>query len=449
MSIQFNINNIFESIGSVTYDTLLDYFRMNYNQKIFVKKISENLVLIYNSFDIKLSSNNDPNLYNECRSLVVEVGDNPKVISYTHDNIEYLKVSEYSVYENPLNTFEESYEGTLISVFNHNNEWYFTTSRCGSIDLSYYYNKTRTFGNLFDECLNSMGIENRSKFTEYLDTNICYYFVLVHHENKYIIDYTSKFGENYKKLVNVFNRNKLTQEIVNSDLVSNLNEIVIPRNFESFQIGVDYIINNTNTEGMIVKIFNQETKKTILLKIHSDNYWLAKLHNPNYPNRWFAYLYVFKKNDPTFTISNYQSEKNIIENVEINGKQVDITGMIHLLYKGCSEILFDVIMHFTQFNYISNNFVKINSQDYENLKNIKYAVLRKQLSVLQGLILKKKITSSVDIIRHLRKYVSVEDFIGLLSCLNNLIKETDNAYIKHVNKNYLSFSQVYLDNIKN
>ena len=36
MSIQFNITNIFQTIGSVSYDTLLDYFRTNYNQKIFL-----------------------------------------------------------------------------------------------------------------------------------------------------------------------------------------------------------------------------------------------------------------------------------------------------------------------------------------------------------------------------------------------------------------------------
>ena len=35
----------------------------------------------------------------------------------------------------------------------------------------------------------------RSKFCELLDKEVCYLFILIHHENKHIIDYTDLLGE--------------------------------------------------------------------------------------------------------------------------------------------------------------------------------------------------------------------------------------------------------------
>ena len=447
MSVNFNINNIFNILESVTYESLLDYFISNYNKKIFVKKISDDLVLIHNSFNCPKLEGDTLDLYNECRSIIVQTGLNPKVISYTHDNIEYMKVSDQLIEEIDINRYEESYEGTLISVFNHLEKWYFCTSRCGSIDSSYFYNKNRTFGHLFDECLKTINIESREDFTNKLDTNICYYFVLVHHENKSIVSYTSRFGEQYKKLVFGFARAKTTQQIVQVELDEKLKEeLVFPRTFETLQMGKDFLGVEMDTEGLLIKQFNEETNKSKFTKLHTDKFWLEKLHTPNYPNKWFAYLDIYKKNDVTFKIEDYQKEKNIVETLEINNKKVDVTGMIYLLYKESSEIMFNIVMHFTQFNFSINNFEKINSQDYEKLKQVQYSVLRKQLSVLQGLILKQILKSSGDIINHLRKHSTVEDFIGLLKCLQSLLKDKV-SYIKYKNQNYLLFLDFYLDKL--
>ena len=471
MSLNFNIYNIFDTIGqtseassnllegNVTYESLLDYFISNYNKKIFVKKISDDLVLIHNSFNCPKLEGIPLALYNECRSIIIQTGpdaalglDNvlqsrPKVVSYTHDNIEYMKVSDQLIEENPLNRYEESYEGTLISVFNHSGKWYFCTSRCGSIDSSYFYDKTRSFGHLFDECLKSMNVESREDFTNKLDTNICYYFVLVHHENKSIVSYTSRFGEQYKKLVFAFARDKSTQQLIEVELDEKLKEgLVMPRTFETLEIGKEFLDVEMDTEGLLIKQLNEESGKTKFIKVHTDKFWLEKSHTPNYPNKWFAYLDIYKKDDITFRIEDYQKEKSIVETLEINNKKVDIKGMIHLLYKESSDIMFDIVMHFTKFNYSSNNFEKTNSQDYEKLKQGKYSVLRKQLSVLQGLILKQILKSSGDLVNHLRKHLTVEDFIGLLKCLQSLLKDKV-SYIKYKNQNYLLFLDFYLDKL--
>jgi hypothetical protein len=447
MEVQFCINNIFETIGhNPSFESLGNYFKNNFYNKIFVKKINEDLVLIYNNFDSGDTETSD--LYNECRSLVVKVGETPRVVSYTHNNIKYLKISEYQTQSNPSDTCEESFEGTLISVFNYGGTWHLTTSRCASIDNSYYYDKSRSFGTLFDECVRGLGLESREEFLSKLDQTKCYYFVIVHHENKYVVDYTNRFGQDYTKLVQVITRNATTMELVESNL--EINGLVIPTKFSSYQDGLDWIMAGSEpTEGLIIQRHNPETGKTNLMKIHTDRYWLAKSRNPNYPSRWFAYLDIFKKDDPTFRIADYQTNKSIVENLEIGGKQIDITGMIYLLYKGTAEALFDIVIHFTSFDHVNLRFEKINSADYSVLQSTKFGVLRKQLSALQGLVSKQKIRSGSDIISHLRKYVSVEDFIGLLGSIQLLLEDQTIKYIKRSNKVYKDFLDRYLENIRN
>ena len=63
MEVQFCINKIFETIGSnLSFESLSDYFKNNYYNKIFVKKIDEELVLIYNNFDSGDSSKRITNI---------------------------------------------------------------------------------------------------------------------------------------------------------------------------------------------------------------------------------------------------------------------------------------------------------------------------------------------------------------------------------------------------
>lgn len=450
MEVQFCINNIFETIGSEpSFEGLVNYFKSNYYNKIFVKKINENLALIYNNFDSGSSETSE--LYNECRSLVVKLGDGqPRVVSYTHDNIKYLKISEYQTQTHPdsPDVCEESFEGTLISVFNYGGTWHLTTSRCGSIDSSYYYSKTRSFGTLFDECVRGLGLESREEFLSKLDQTKCYYFVLVHHENKYVVDYTERFGPGYAKLVHAITRDGMSMGLVESKL--EIPGLVIPTKFPSYQDGLNWIMGGSEpTEGLIIQTPDSNTGKTYLMKIHTDKYWLAKSHNPNYPSRWFGYLDIFKRDDPTFKIQDYQASKSIVENLEIDGKHIDITGMIYLLYKGTAEALYNIVTHFTRFGDVEGRFEKIHSEDYADIQASKFGVLRKQLSVLQGLVSKKKIRSGSDIVSHLRKYVSVEDFIGLLGSIQLLQDNPSIKWFRVSNKVFKQFLDKYLENIRN
>jgi hypothetical protein len=144
------------------------------------------------------------------------------------------------------------------------------------------------------KCLLEINLETgrnpRYELTKNLNQNLNYYFVLVHHENKNIIDYTEKFGYEYKMLLHVITRLQTTQEVVNY-IIPNMR---YPLSFPDASSASMFLNTNTCTEGIIVKRLDLTTNKTFLCKIHSDNYWIEKEKNPNYPNNWLCYLDIYK-----------------------------------------------------------------------------------------------------------------------------------------------------------
>ena len=66
-----------------------------------------------------------------------------------------------------------------------------------------------------------------------------------------------------------------------------------------------------------------------------------------------------------------------------------------------------------------------------------------KLTILQNLIIKQKIKTATDIVSHLRKYVSVEDMIGLMMSINSILKQTN--YIRTGNHFYTKYLELYLE----
>ena len=67
-----------------------------------------------------------------------------------------------------------------------------------------------------------------NEFTSYLDENLNYFFVIVHHENKNIVDYSEYFEkENYKEVIHVMTRERDTNKEIdlNDEINGKLNLI--------------------------------------------------------------------------------------------------------------------------------------------------------------------------------------------------------------------------------
>ena len=208
------LNNLIEETYKRNMDNSRDYPTVllevlkekHYWPDIKIKKYKndKNLCLLHNSYK-KDNVEGFKELYDECRSIVLDFSrsiNNNVVISYANSIPIRTTVNNYtSTLYNPSDICYEAVDGTLISVYYHNSKWYFGSSCCPDINSSKFSHPTKTHGYMLDEILyeiykNNIDITNpnissvlRDLFTSNLSPLFSYEFVLVHHENKHIIDY--------------------------------------------------------------------------------------------------------------------------------------------------------------------------------------------------------------------------------------------------------------------
>jgi hypothetical protein len=215
------INDYKENNSEIIIDDFKKKLYENYS--IMTKYYEEeNLMLLYHKYDMPTNSDFEQ----ECRSLVIDM-DKINVISYTCPNpITNRKAQQFLLNNNDLTLdMYKCYEGTVISLFCNKNKWYVSTRRCldskDSIwtDTNYY--------DMFMDVLNKENI-TFNDFVEKLNQEYGYYFILIHHKNKHVIDYSKQFGNDYTKLCLVFVRNKETQIEINDYKLDNYQNIFMP-----------------------------------------------------------------------------------------------------------------------------------------------------------------------------------------------------------------------------
>jgi hypothetical protein len=113
----------------------------------------ENLLIVYHKYDLPTKTQ----LEKECRSLVIDAS-TLNIISYTCPNTISNKEAQKFLLNNSnlkLDTYK-CYEGTILSLYNHNDKWYLSTRRCiDSKDSK--WNQTNYY-NMFIEVLDKENI---------------------------------------------------------------------------------------------------------------------------------------------------------------------------------------------------------------------------------------------------------------------------------------------------
>jgi hypothetical protein len=196
-------------------DIFLENNKMTLKKK-YIRKNNEEFMFISNN-----NTDNNDKILNFFRSLIyVKKNDRYILLNYTYSNIKIYSEKDYTNNIIKLNKDDELYEGfegTTISCFNYNDIWYYTTTKCIDMFESYFHDKM-SYGNMFMEIL---GCENLNNFEDMMDKNNNYYFIIIHHKNKNLVDYTLKFGKNYKKIIYIGSKNKLSMIENENDNFSN------------------------------------------------------------------------------------------------------------------------------------------------------------------------------------------------------------------------------------
>ena len=328
------------------YENLDELRTKLFKQNIMTKDyVEDNIVLIYHKFD--QPTNTD--LERECRSMVLDRV-TKKIISYGCETpLVNQEASNYMLLNDSFKRYiSRCYEGTLLSVFYHNDKWYISTRRCLNSQDSVWGSEKKSHYQMFMEVLHESGYETFEDFGKKLDINNCYYFVLVHNQNKNIVDYSAEFGNEYKKLCLTMIRNKESQcDLELSDFVDMCDtNIFLAETFldlEEFEK-----MNNSNcydlppkTEGLIVKMFDTNTNKYKLLKFQTINYQFAKSTGFD-KNIFIGLIHLYQKGKLADYLRETQTNLQKIVNPFNLSESYDTVGTIDAVFKVCTSELFEL-----------------------------------------------------------------------------------------------------------
>ncbi len=373
----------------------------HYWPSIKIKKFKSNpyLCLLHNSY--KRDDINDfKDLYDECRSVILDfsrsIGNNV-VISYANSIPIRLSIDNYI--KNHYDTTDLCYgalDGTLVTVYYHNNNWHFGSSCCPDINSSKFSNPDKSHGFMFDEVLyeiykNQVDINDpnisltlRNLFTSNLNQLNSYEFVLIHYENKHIVDYTSILGEGYKYLfhINTKNRISLIDEDIRSKPLESLG-LKYPHYFSDCNEAIQYA--STTENSLIIKKENRKIYKVSNeLILHKE-----EVHSNNY-NQWYNFIYVYMLQKPNYTIDNYIQDfyPSLINSAPI-------ASMITQVFTIMTDVIYNLYISTTNY-YPKYKRFKTNldlDKTFNSLLRFHLAQLRHQQTTLysKGIITQKEI----------------------------------------------------------
>jgi hypothetical protein len=434
MSLQLLINDYLKNFSNFE-DLRIELYKKNILTKDY---IDDGLMLIYHKYDQKTNTD----LERECRSIVIDKK-TKKVISYSCETpmINSEAFNYLLLNQSDKKVITKCYEGTLLSVF-YNDKWFVSTRRCLNSDESIWGNDNKSHYNMFNEILKESKHNNFEEFTNKLDKNYCYYFVLVHYQNKNIVDYLSEFGSGYKKLILAFVRDKESQTEINlydNDLLQKIklseimdNNIFIAEkleNLESFdmQNQKEQFQLPPTMEGIIIKVFDEVLQKNKLFKLQTKSYQFAKSIGSD-KNIYMGLIHLYQKEK----LKDYLSDTSLNQNIKkilnpINTQEsYDTIGAIDALFKVTTSELFELFKKL----YDLKTGKSINSELY-NLLPKEY---KDVLFLVRGLYYKKKEEGikmnkqcflQINDIYNLLKNSSTENFCALVrmrKLMNNWTK---------------------------
>lgn len=358
---------------------------------IQVKKFNSNprLTLLHNTYK-RIDVEHFQKLYDECRSVVLDLNlplEQQIIASFPGNIPERLTDIQYETIKKSTDVCDESYEGTVITVYNYDTKWFMGTSSCPTIDSSRYFHPTKTHGNMFDEALSKIynttiptdkqsSLTLRNLFTNELDPAKVYAFILVHYQNSHTIDYSNIYGPEYAKLVHITtkSRGSTNDDDISSKPFQNKGILYTTR-FASCDDALQYIRSSQYIYGIIVTDENGKRAKVSNERIiKHEEYDLGN------PNVWYNMIAVYIKNQQHYKIIDYQ--RDFCPNLEIpknyQGQELAPTYLIHTVICTMRDILLDAYIRTTDYNSKTKRYWinKAVDQEYSPIIRFHLAQLR-------------------------------------------------------------------------
>ena len=334
------IENLKSTGNTVTFTNLCDELKqkdVNENPKYYLSmKETDDLFILYydNLPKVHVANHSEfsEKLEKNTRSCIIEK-DTLKIIATQHNRILYNSDAQEYLKDENWNqvVVEQCYEGTILLVYNYKDVWYISTRRCLDASDSTWI-KNKSYKEMFDE-----SIEGKFELDD-LNKSYCYYFVLVHHKNKNVINYSNiGFGNTYKEVVHIMTTEKYTLAEIDytiNDKVKKPEQL----QFDSLNSMLSQLneINKDNElkkmitmEGYILKYYHGEKFHSpfTVLKFQTRLYQNLIKIKPNNSNMHQSYLELYQTNKlsdylPYFSKYNSDITKRIHMSMRTLAKEV-------------------------------------------------------------------------------------------------------------------------------
>lgn len=428
----YNILLIFEIVESLenkTWDNLKSKLYEKGHTNLSFKEDEENeLVLIHHN---KFGKSKMPltELENQCRNIIFTKDFQP--ICYHFNEIVY-NPSDLSGVDFSNAIVQESIEGTTLVCFNHKDKWFVSTRRCLDASTSMWIPNCSYKQLMYDVLCSKLEnpseedkIKKIDEFFNLLDKSLCYFFVLLHPNNKNIVNFD---GDN-KSLVHFMTRKKGSIEEVK--VIGSLYEFeggVVkksPEYTECNEIQVQQLLSNMEEEnrvakgivkeGLVIRYYTDNGSCEVL-KLQTSKYKRVKEIKPNNNNDQQSYLELFKNNNLTeyldlCTVKTIQNKAKIVRRL--------------------SEMFLNLSTELLNLYIKTRN--KNNEETYNKLTNIYKVILYK----LHGIYIKKckentseekvKVISN-DVYKLLKEELSTKELVELLLNRKKFLDESVNIF---------------------
>jgi hypothetical protein len=392
------INNLKKSSPNFTTDDFKNIIAKKEDSVYYLNfKEDDNLIMVYyDNLPKGIEAVMSYALENNTRSCILEK-DTLKLLTTQFNKIIYNAeaIKFLEKYDWKKVVVEKCYEGTTILVYHHNDKWYVSTRRCLDARESTWV-KYKSYREMFDEA-----ITNKFSYDD-LNKDYCYYFILLHHKNKNIVNY-SYLGDEYIEVIHTMTIEKYTIK----EIDYTINDTVLKTEIIKFDSKEDMLkslcdIDDDNKtkkkitmEGFIIKAYDDEVRSSsfTILKVQTDIYQKLMKLKPNNSNTYQSYMELYQKDKLKEYLVYFNKYSNLI------------IRRIHLSMRNLSiEIL----------NLYHNTRKKQNEGVYNNLKE----QYRKVLYGLHGIYIQmRKHGFQNDIQMETQKSVTIHDVYFYLKSL--------------------------------
>lgn len=284
-------------------------------------------------------------------------------------NIEELKSTVNSA--KGLIRYEYCEDGTIIRLYNYNDNWYTATTKCINANES-YWSSEKSFNDLFWEVFDKSLLST-------LDKSYTYIFVLLHSENRIVIKHT----KNMLVYVSRINNDTLYEDYVN--IFKGVYGIKRPN------IIVNMDIDNINNylhpfkRGVLVKTYDAYNKKWTIYKHDFENYIFIKDVRGNVPQIRYRYLELLSNPEYVKYLEYYYNENYVMFSL-IKSSIKELISNVYKLYVE-SHIKHSVKIEEDNLFYITLK--QLHAQYKKNNKAITYIDVANKINGMDKVVLKK------------------------------------------------------------